>query len=361
MRCLGSDCDYDVSAVTRELGRRRVRKAVKPLLRLLDNESNIVGDAAAEALGRIGDKSAVAPMLVYIENCETIPDLSAIALALGRIGDESAAAPMFEYLKQCGVGCLEEIDYSRAPVGCAQAMGLLRYQDAVATLVAMLDDERFYGSRMGGGVVEYHRAIVWALGQIGNPEAVDSLVRVVKKSMFSKVRGCAMVALGKIGVARAFDVLIEKLDERDNYKPYAFLGRIAAAEALGLLCDARAVESLISALDAKADGVSCASAISLAYLGDKRAVNPLKCMLNHEEEHRRITAALALTWFDEYDGLSILRHGISDTDTWYFGSHEGYGDIWVIELCKWGIKHGFRTRELKELMEDCLEREVTPP
>jgi HEAT repeat protein len=85
------------------------------------------------------------------------------------------------------------------------------------------------------------------------------------------VRGDAAEALGKIGDPRAVDSLIATLS--DSYD----LARRSAAEALGKIGDPRAVDSLIAALSNSDDGVRRNAAEALGKIGDSRALEKLIC------------------------------------------------------------------------------------
>ena len=93
------------------LGRRRVLAAVEPLLKktkdrggfqVRDGYTTItevcVGVEAIRALGRIGDRRAVEPLIELLRNSN--PDFREAAIgALGDLGDERAIAPLIERVR----------------------------------------------------------------------------------------------------------------------------------------------------------------------------------------------------------------------------------------------------------------------
>ncbi len=103
------------------------------------------------------------------------------------------------------------------------------------------------------------------------------------------VRSNAAEALGEIGDARAVEPLIQALlgDESEGV-------RGEAAGALGHIGDARAVEPLIQALKDEDWWVRKEAAWALGKIGDERAIEPLTQALNDEEELVRAQAEAAL-------------------------------------------------------------------
>lgn len=107
-----------------------------------------------------------------------------------------------------------------------------------------------------------------ALGEIKTPEAVDALIDALTDTN-GFVRGTAASALGKLKSLKAVDSLIELLAADQDVN-----ARRGAAEALGLIGDARAVQALVRALDDLDKAVRTKSAIALVKFGQS-AIDPL--------------------------------------------------------------------------------------
>jgi len=103
-----------------------------------------------------------------------------------------------------------------------------------------------------------------------------------------RVRMEAAVALGNIGDPRAVEPLIRALGDKD------WRVRMEAAVALGNIGDPRAVEPLIQALGDKSGSVRRVAARALGEIGDPRAVEPLTRALRDENQYVRRVAAGAL-------------------------------------------------------------------
>ena len=93
------------------LGRRRVQMAVEPLLKKIKDRARFqvrdgyttiteicVGVEAIRALGRIGDRRAVEPLIEMLANSNSDFREAAIG-ALGDLGDERAIAPLIERVR----------------------------------------------------------------------------------------------------------------------------------------------------------------------------------------------------------------------------------------------------------------------
>src|SRR4030042_3481139 len=167
----------------------------------------------------------------------------------------------------------------------------------------------------GDPYVEYEGA--GALGDIGDPRAVEPLIEALKNDEFSGVRWIAAealsklgapavapligalqhhnddvrwkaaIALGEIGDPRAVEPLIALLCDEDRYVK----GR--AAHALGLIGEA-AVGPLIRALREGDGNLRWGSAIALGKIRDTRAIEPLIRALAAKNEHVRTEATTDL-------------------------------------------------------------------
>lgn len=116
-------------------------------------------------------------------------------------------------------------------------------EHAVETL-AEIGGERtvgFFIKTLGGYYPGMQKASAKALGQIGDPAAVDPLIKALADSY---CREDAAEALGQIGDARAVEPLIEIIE----VSPLPADLYIAAARALGKIGDPRAIEPLRKAM-----------------------------------------------------------------------------------------------------------------
>ncbi len=161
-------------------------------------------ESLAEVRKAPGDRKAAVPHLVRI-----VADAGTYArargeaaLALGEIGDPSAIDPLVKALDKPAATERELAEMNRH---VADALGALRAREAVPALTALLQQ-----SRNGFAQV----AAVDALGRIGDPAAVDVLIKVATgKEVEPFTARKALLALGRIGDKRAGDAVLQMLFE----------------------------------------------------------------------------------------------------------------------------------------------------
>ncbi len=188
--------------------------------------------------------------------------------------------PDVEKLKAKGdvPGLIKALGYGKdwkvrwAAVG---ALGKIGDARAVEPLIVVLNDE---DRNVRWGVAE-------ALGQIGDPRAVDSLMATLNDSSVSRAAARALVKIG----APAVEPLIAVFTG-GTWEVHWF-----AAEALGQIGDARAVEPLIAGLTGQYVGEAVAT--SLGQIRDPRAVEPLVAALKYQTASVRKGVIEALAKF----------------------------------------------------------------
>jgi hypothetical protein len=132
-----------------------------------------------------------------------------LASALAIAGDERL---MFEQLRRLGD------DDPAIVASAARLLGFGRFRRAVPALKGLVSPDRFYESRH----------VIWALGEIGDPDALPALLIALSNAM--RVVDC-LIAIGKIG----------ELTSVPHVTPLLMLGtaeqKDAAARALSMILD----------------------------------------------------------------------------------------------------------------------------
>jgi len=231
-----SDPDPNVRAESaRTLGSLGDRKAVPKLVELLRDSDGFVRGAAAEALGELGDRTATTALIQVLtgERRQKVPGseqdglvigtepglLPAIAKmkqveekiiaakALGDIRDPAAVDPLIERgLKAEDPGLRAESAVSLGKIGQERAVKPLEaavrpYYDSAPqdtqgiTISSEPVDEKMRLLKEKESRVR--ASVAWALGQIGDPSAQDTLKRALNDEN-SLVRDAAAEALAKI-------------------------------------------------------------------------------------------------------------------------------------------------------------------
>jgi len=229
-------------------------RAVDPLIDALQDEDWQVRAEAATALGKIGDAKAIGPLIVALGDYETpiLPServRQAAAKALVEFGEPAVNPLIYAFVDKSG--------WVRS--GAVEVLGEIG-EPAIDPLIETLKSKEY-----GWG---YRSNAAKALGEIGDLRAFDPLIDALQDE-YSGVRKEAATALGKIGDPRAVEPLIESLGDKD-------LGvRESAAQALGKIGDPRAVDPLIDALQDEYSGVRKEAIAALGEIGDPKAVDPL--------------------------------------------------------------------------------------
>lgn len=199
------------------LGTMKHSGAVPALINALGDPDMNVKHAAAEALGKIGDRRAVEPLI-----CSLSTDMwlqFPAAMALGEIGDPRAVAPLVTLLSMPG-----------ANVPAIQALGKLAHPAALEPLTAFLEDDE-------------PALLEWALESVvetltrNSPAAVPLLSRKAKDHLIESLNPdrpnlckSAAIALGWFKVREAVPALTSLLQDMEMGEPARMaMARMASA------------------------------------------------------------------------------------------------------------------------------------
>ncbi|MBS7281565.1 MAG: HEAT repeat domain-containing protein [Candidatus Freyarchaeota archaeon] len=320
---------------------------VEPLIQALGDRDLHVREMAAWKLGRIGDERAVGPLIQTLSEEE--PPINAI-FALAEIEGERAIEPLLKALKHVGLTAKSCI---------CEALGKIGGERAVFHLLRILEDRRLLEEEGLGIMIlfkqegldktihtsadpSFHvlteillerpviRSAASALGKIGDPIAVEPLIRrlyeertiLERAEKLGKMADCselveplkqeiqdarkgAAQALGMIGDPRAVEPLIQTLKDEPGL-------RKEVVQALGMIGDPRAVEPLIQTLKDE-PGLRKEVVQALGMIGDPRAVEPLIQTLKDENREVREAAAIALARIGDERAVEPLIQAQSHT------------------------------------------------
>ena len=296
------------------LGTLKDPRAVVPLVALLRDQDRSVREAAIDALRAIG-----APAVEAVGTCLTAPDLSvqeSASAILVAIADERVLAPLITALHSGDWIVRMHATKALSRVGNADAVEPLipLLQDKVkavreeaATALAAIGDAAIpallKALQHEDWLVRLHA--VESLGKSQSKRAVEPLLSVLFNDRDSAVREDAVRALGEIGDPQAVEYLLTTIREPGL--------RTLSVEALGRIGDPRAVPVLTDILagtrppEATRVVAGCgdqwneelitqgAAVLALGLIGDERAILPLVRAL--EPTFTRAEAATALAKF----------------------------------------------------------------
>jgi len=192
------------------------------LVRALASTDPSTQNYAAESLGVVEED--IFPFLISSLQEDTSEIRQAAAYALGKLGDQQAVELLREALYDDHAGVRRE------------ALDSLIQLEAVEALIEALShpDE------------DIRRSAVWAVYDLKYPQALEPLIGLLKDESDS-IRQVTCFALRNLGDARAVQPLIDVLSDSDEYV------RKAAVEALGEIGDPRAIEPLKALLKTEQD------------------------------------------------------------------------------------------------------------
>jgi HEAT repeat protein len=185
------------------------------------------------------------------------------------------------------------IESTVVALGQANSQMLYKLQQALK--------EKYYYKRK-----EFFAALVTALGQIGSPQAVETLIQILNQSPWY-MRGEAAEALGRVGTPQAVNALIQALHDQESYV------RGAAGEALGRIGTPQAIEALIQALHDPDSFVRGEAALALGQIGSSQALQGLIKVLNHKDTFVRWKATEACQ-IDTYQVVAALTRALNQPD-----------------------------------------------
>jgi HEAT repeat protein len=132
-------------------------------------------------------------------------------------------------------------------------------------------------------------AAITVLAQIGDPRAIAPLTDTLRISQYALLRMNAAQALAEFKDPAAVGALLAALNDEDE------LVLTWVVTSLAALRDIRAVEPLITLLNrAPSSEIRYMAIRALGDLGDKRAVEPIRCFINDDNRHVQRDAVSAL-------------------------------------------------------------------
>ncbi|HLL64951.1 MAG TPA: HEAT repeat domain-containing protein [Micromonosporaceae bacterium] len=217
------------------------RGAADDALRALHSRSGVRRARAAEALGNLGRRDAVAALCVLLRDPRSEVRVVAVR-ALGRIGDPAAAEPLLASLADIDPAPSLVVAHALIQLDPAAEPALIRALQHPAPLVRV--------------------TVLDALGLLGAAASAVPVAEVARADPSTEVRVAAVATLGRLGGRAALAPLAEAVLAHEP-EPL----RAAAARALGDLGNAAAVASLGLLLDDPRYRVAHEAARALRRLG----------------------------------------------------------------------------------------------
>jgi HEAT repeat protein len=346
--------------------------AAPAIAALLDDP--LLGAAAADALGQLGDEDAVSPLLGALDRADAPigPIVDALVAIHSRYDETPGAGSHIEDLVRSSISpqasrhVLDEVPRSTGVhlKNVVIVLGWLRGESIQRSLAQLLGRASVnheaiealvrFGSAMVGVLIEQlgsadvdtRRATVVALGRIGDRAAVPALVRLVEEDD-RDLLVVAASALARIGDQRAFEPLLRLIGDGETAVRQAAVGalnslgspelaarivslldspdrntRESAVRIAGYFGYPECADTLIARANDADEGVRAAAIEHLGYLDDPRVPQVLLDALREGTPRARSAAAHALAYVVEPGTVDALRHALHDGDAWvrYFAA-----------------------------------------
>ena len=316
------------------LGYMGNENAVPPLIEALTDDDPFLRDNAANALGNLGSKEAVIPLIRYLKDVHPLLTYN-VAYALGQIDGKTAIKLLIKELKTskkfnvklAATQALGEIGNISAVKPLIQA---LTYEGEFIKINIQNIPENPDGLQIKELSELYNKIrsnAADALGKIGKMNKDEPIIKDVIENLISflnnsddKIRIGVISALGNIGKKSYLMSLINALEDSDTYVRvsvvYALeqirsvdanralkeiaksdtssLVRRRAIDALSIINKSEAVSILIEGLKDGDDGVKSNSASELGRIGDSKSCEYLMDLLINGNGKPQIAAAEAL-------------------------------------------------------------------
>jgi len=261
---LGVEVEPEVGkALCEALGEARDPRALPGLLQQLEPAGKFTEWAIA-GLGQIEQPEATAKLIPLLQDADE--DIRARTVeALGRIGSSDASDPL---LRMAAEDPEEEVRAS-----CCEALALIGDSRAVSVIGLVLP-----------GLKDNREEALWALGHLGDRNAVEVLASYLDDPSGMRCRFAAAYALAEIGGEEAAAAVRGHLQDSDDYS------RHGKACALGLLGDAAGLEVVRSGIQSSSDWQRFGAALALKRLESVDLAAELKPLESDPDPNLRLVA-----------------------------------------------------------------------
>ncbi|MEQ8170315.1 MAG: HEAT repeat domain-containing protein [Candidatus Eremiobacterota bacterium] len=281
------------------LGELKAIKALPEIINILAHDLPDIRQNAAYAIGNIGDRNAIEPLIGCIIKDNNKEVRIYAAEALKKIENTKNIEKILKVAKSDDELLRENIVKAVYPGGTLQRSGSDYREEEILPEKESLNDRNpdmrkdailvmaeKYKARAIPSIIPKLRdpdetvrdTTIKAIVEINDPVAVDNLIECLRDHS-PLVQQRAAWALGEFKDKKAMSGLLGLLTSRDGAV------RATAAYALGNLGDERSVEHLCNTMLNDADpDVRKYSAESLGQIGDKRASNSLLLALKKEQD-----------------------------------------------------------------------------
>ncbi len=312
------------------LGMIRSSKALPALLDMARDKANLARFAAIEAIGNIGNKSAIEELVKLISE-EDVLIQKVVLKAIGMMDELWLEEHVVDFRtlwkEECFMSALDDSDDDLKRYAIL-ALGVLNLPQGPKRLLDLLEQEnevllpfiihslvrigkKDLQAIMDGITREsYHvkRHMCVVLGDVQKNDVIPALMTAAKDEN-PLVRAAAVHSLGKYEDEKIFDVLKTALTDEDDYV------RKSSADGLGWLGDAKAIDPLITLLEDPSKDAGESALGSLLMIGGPAVKTNLLKAPSHHKKEVRAYAMYGLGIINGGDVFDLLRAGLNDEDS----------------------------------------------
>jgi len=305
------------------LGELGDKRAVEPLITMLEDPSSDVRKSAAVALGWLKDKRAVEPLLNYFKKAQA-SEFSSITYALSELKDKEAVDPLIQMALEA------ESQQIRKP--CIRALGKMNDKRAIIPLIKILTNEKeardfhtftnetldrmldAYGIKELIQAFDYSNdAVKWfasrKLRELSD-KSFEPLIHAIKEGS-GDIRKYSIITITEMKEIKDIEFLSQFIHDK-TLKYYV-------AIVYGKRGNTRALDILIEGLTHPSKWLREHSALALGIIKDKKAFDALIIALKDTEREVRAAAAFALGELKDEKAIdSLIQAMISEKgEDWY--------------------------------------------
>ncbi|MFH1963564.1 MAG: HEAT repeat domain-containing protein [bacterium] len=234
------------------------------------NKDKKIAGSAARALGEIGDRRAIEPLIKKLKDVNLTQQwmLPQVIEAVGKLKGEEAIPYLIGFLQQEGAPLSDGSSLAEGEIASVTTSALVNIgTPCVPSLIKALD----HGNDMA------RANATLALGQLKDKRAVPALTAMLKNEEWY-VRSAAVIALGEIADKSALEPLasIAMGDKNEDVRVYA-------SNALGKIDDNEVIKFLMIALDDPNPDIQFNSALALGERGYIEGIQLLIEYLNAKD------------------------------------------------------------------------------
>ncbi len=272
-------------------------KAVKALIEGLDftvgpnkdgkkaKATNRANQKIASALGAIGDKQAITPLIRLMKVTKNLYVKRAAIRSLGQLKAKEAVDPLLEILNDVDV-------HKTIRANAVFALGEIGDPKVVPNLVkALYQEKAFFFAHANLALVKIGEPAVDLLIQTmnGKNKEVNRILEGNVEVLKGALEANAAQVLGDIGSEKAVEPLsamVEKISKWDSDNKLIVMTRLISA--LGDIGYKGAVKSIVKYLDTKFWDVATVVCNSLIFIGDRSVVPELFKYASEGDRHPRV-------------------------------------------------------------------------